>query len=96
MAEFETYFSQRPNMSTAVTALESVNLLVRGVDPDDARFATATITPLGWLVHHHRSRYALPQYEPGLADSDPVAERMDTDSPSGSNAEHTARPPGEN
>jgi len=29
LSEFETYFTRQPNLSTAVTALESVNLLVR-------------------------------------------------------------------
>lgn len=61
-SEWETYFTRQPNLSTAVTALEQVNLLVRGVDPDNATRAMANITPLGWLVYFNRNRYGLPSH----------------------------------
>lgn len=62
-SEWETYFTRQPNFSTAVTALEQANLLVRGIDPDNASRSVATITPQGWLVYFHRNRYDLPAHE---------------------------------
>lgn len=62
VSEWETYFTRQPNMSTAITSLEQVNLLTRGVDPDNATKAMAHIPPLGWLVYFNRNRYALPSF----------------------------------
>ena len=70
LSEWETYFTRQQNMSKAITALEGVNLVVRGVDPDNASRSMATITPLGWLVFFYRNRYDLPQLSDGLDDEE--------------------------
>ncbi len=70
LSEWETYFTRQQNMSNAITALEQVNLVVRGVDPENATRSMATITPLGWLVYFNRNRYQLPQHDPSRRDGD--------------------------
>ncbi|SFP61432.1 hypothetical protein SAMN05660464_3692 [Geodermatophilus dictyosporus] len=62
LSEWEAYFSRQQNMSNAITALDEARLVSRSVDPDNASRSMATITPLGWLVYFHRSRYGLPSH----------------------------------
>lgn len=60
-ADFEQFnFSTQQQFGSSVTSLETANLVVREVDPDDGNRKLATITPQGWLVYFHRNRYLLP------------------------------------
>ena len=62
MSDWRSYFSQQQNMSIAITGFQEVNLIERGVDPENASRILANVTPLGWLVYHHRNRYDLPPH----------------------------------
>ena len=60
-ADFEQYgFGTQQQFGSSVTSLETANLVVREVDPDDGTRKLASITPQGWLVYFHRNRYQLP------------------------------------
>lgn len=51
-AEFN--FNAQQQMTAAVSALASANLMVREVDPEDATRTVNSVTALGWLVYSHR------------------------------------------
>lgn len=60
-ADFDQFgFTTQQQFAGSITSLESANLVVREVDPDDGSRKLATITPQGWLVYFHRNRYQLP------------------------------------
>lgn len=60
-ADFAQYdFRTQQQFAHSVTSLETVNLAVREVDPDDGSRRIITITPMGWLVSFHRNQYQLP------------------------------------
>jgi hypothetical protein len=53
-------FGKQQQMVSAVTALQTANLMVREVDPDDGARTINAVTALGWLVHFHRSGFEMP------------------------------------
>ncbi|WKN48310.1 ATP-binding protein [Nocardioides sp. Arc9.136] len=62
VSDWRTFFSQSQNMSIAITDFKEVQLMEKGVDPENASRVVANLTPQGWLVYHHRKRLGLPSH----------------------------------
>lgn len=58
-ADFRDFdFTTQQQMGAAISDLVEANLVVRETDPDKASRSIAAMTPQGWLVWHHLSRYS--------------------------------------